>query len=550
MTTDALQSLIDALETDPTSGGGSSTGQQPLNYGLTPEDGKGDPLRTTFAKIQNNFTDLDSRLLSTTATLNTLSPAAFAPFGSTLGTVADGSALTAEIGRAQTAEATNATNITANATAIANEVSRAQAAEALKAPIASPAFTGIPTAPTAAAGTGTNQIATCQFVATAVAAGGGGGGGTGGVPTSRQILTAGLATGGGDLTADRTITVTKASQADVATGTDDTKALTSYSIAAALGAKAPLASPALVGTPTAPTATAGTNTTQIATTAFVAGSYAPLTSPAFTGTPTVPTAAAGTSTTQAASTAFVAAAFPATAVRLDYTNATTLTLSQKDGASLYINGVNRPVPSAGVTLSNGGLAANTSYYVYAYWTGSAVALLASTAGHVADATSGLRVAAGDATATLVGAAVTNASGQFQAAPLTASYFNRRGVTANTGQVTASTGSGTAAELSTSLRAYAWVWGDEVLDVAVSGYGQQNTSVTGYYGYMQASADGSAFGPVSAGGGIGSPAAAWSYNSPLASKTGTDGLRYGTVYAYVTVGVTGTFSLATVVKTRG
>ena len=37
----------------------------------------------------------------------------------------------------------------------------------------------------------------------------------------------------------------------------------------ALDAKAPLASPALTGTPTAPTATAGTSTTQVATTAFV-----------------------------------------------------------------------------------------------------------------------------------------------------------------------------------------------------------------------------------------------------------------------------------------
>ena len=37
----------------------------------------------------------------------------------------------------------------------------------------------------------------------------------------------------------------------------------------ALDAKAPLASPALTGTPTAPTAAAGTNTTQLATTAFV-----------------------------------------------------------------------------------------------------------------------------------------------------------------------------------------------------------------------------------------------------------------------------------------
>ena len=39
---------------------------------------------------------------------------------------------------------------------------------------------------------------------------------------------------------------------------------------AALNAKAALASPALTGTPTAPTAASGTNTTQLATTAFVA----------------------------------------------------------------------------------------------------------------------------------------------------------------------------------------------------------------------------------------------------------------------------------------
>ena len=43
---------------------------------------------------------------------------------------------------------------------------------------------------------------------------------------------------------------------------------------AQLSAKAPLASPALTGTPTAPTATGGTNTTQIATTAFVTGEIA------------------------------------------------------------------------------------------------------------------------------------------------------------------------------------------------------------------------------------------------------------------------------------
>ena len=41
------------------------------------------------------------------------------------------------------------------------------------------------------------------------------------------------------------------------------------SVQSELNNKAPLASPDLTGTPTAPTASAGTNTTQIATTAFV-----------------------------------------------------------------------------------------------------------------------------------------------------------------------------------------------------------------------------------------------------------------------------------------
>ena len=45
--------------------------------------------------------------------------------------------------------------------------------------------------------------------------------------------------------------------------------VTSGGVYTSLSGKAPLASPAFTGTPTAPTATSGTNTTQIATTAFV-----------------------------------------------------------------------------------------------------------------------------------------------------------------------------------------------------------------------------------------------------------------------------------------
>ncbi|MBL8578079.1 MAG: hypothetical protein JNK47_12695 [Mesorhizobium sp.] len=102
-------------------------------------------------------------------------------------------------------------------------------------------------------------------------------------------------------------------------------------IATELALKAPLNSPALTGNPTAPTQTAGNNTTRLATTAFVTaainavlngvssafdtlaeiatelGLKAPLNSPALTGTPTAPTAANGTNNTQIATTAFVLA---------------------------------------------------------------------------------------------------------------------------------------------------------------------------------------------------------------------------------------------------
>lgn len=74
---------------------------------------------------------------------------------------------------------------------------------------------------------------------------------------------------------------------------------------AGAGSTAPTNDPAFTGTPTAPTAAAGTNTTQIATTAFVQGELPSFASPTFTGTPAAPTAAQGTNTTQIATTAFV-----------------------------------------------------------------------------------------------------------------------------------------------------------------------------------------------------------------------------------------------------
>lgn len=92
-------------------------------------------------------------------------------------------------------------------------------------------------------------------------------------------------------------------------------------IATAVATKADLNDPAFIGVPTAPTATAGTNTAQVATTAFVTAANtvvsavvatkANIASPTFTGVPAAPTASSGTNTTQLATTAFVTAALQA-----------------------------------------------------------------------------------------------------------------------------------------------------------------------------------------------------------------------------------------------
>ena len=63
---------------------------------------------------------------------------------------------------------------------------------------------------------------------------------------------------------------------DSALSSSSTNPVQNKVVNTALAAKAPLASPALTGTPTAPTAASGTSTTQIATTAFVQAATEPI----------------------------------------------------------------------------------------------------------------------------------------------------------------------------------------------------------------------------------------------------------------------------------
>jgi hypothetical protein len=137
-------------------------------------------------------------------------------------------------------------------TAIASAISS-------KADLNSPALTGTPTAPTATTATNTTQVATTAF--------------TQAVVTNERDTTATITNKTINLTSN-TLSGTIAqfntalSDGNFATLTGS-ETLTNKTLTSPTLTSASLSSPTLTGTPIAPTASAGTNTTQVATTAFV-----------------------------------------------------------------------------------------------------------------------------------------------------------------------------------------------------------------------------------------------------------------------------------------
>ena len=180
------------------------------------------------------------------------------------------------------------------------------------APLVSPAFTGTPTAPTAALGVSTTQLATTAFVQAAIAASAAGVASFNGRTGNVSLIANDISAAGGAVLASPAFTGVPTAPT-ATTGTNTTQLATTAFVAATAAGFAPLNSPAFTGVPTGPTAATGISTTQLATCAFVMASiagagYAPINSPALTGTPTSTTAAANDNSTRIATTAYVATA--------------------------------------------------------------------------------------------------------------------------------------------------------------------------------------------------------------------------------------------------
>ncbi|WP_322029103.1 hypothetical protein [Paraburkholderia sp. J76] len=226
--------------------------------------------------------------------------------------------------------------------------------------------------------------------------------------------------------------------------------------------------------------------------------------------------------------------------RLSYASATALILKPYNGQCLNIDGTVQQIPRAGVTLPNTGLAASTLYYIYAAWSGNAIALSASTTGH-STAANGVETMTGNAALTLVGMCYTNASAQFvqtSTIQTVRSYFNRPACLLATATFVNSTTNQSATALGGG---FAWLsWADEQPFIQAVGYAANGTAGCGWGAALSIDGTtGSSTTATATSVGANATAALLSSNVPPAAE----GYHSGQLYGYANSGGNASFTWA-------
>lgn len=226
--------------------------------------------------------------------------------------------------------------------------------------------------------------------------------------------------------------------------------------------------------------------------------------------------------------------------RLTVASSTQLKLSPRDGNNLIINGVPQQVPAAGVTVSNSGLSANTTYYVYAYMNAGVMTLEPVTTTR-ALGTNGVQIKSGDATRTLVGMVRTNASSQFVDSATQVfclNWFNRqlkRGIaTLLTDVLFTNT---TAGEITSGLRVEFLTWNDDGgTDGGITqATGRISNNTQGGASTMSLYIDGAPFGALQEMQISGTTMLRMPFVSPSLGNGLSEGYHLATLYGYTSSG---------------
>lgn len=171
--------------------------------------------------------------------------------------------------------------------------------------------------------------------------------------------------------------------------------------------------------------------------------------------------------------------------RLDATSTTNLQLTRRGGSSLFINGVNETIPSAGVNLPTTALYDQSLFFIYAYMNGATMTLEASLTAPVKDTTHGYSIKTGDASRTLVGMAAQDGSGKIVSTSTSRtvkSFYNRQQIvlTSNNNANLTHYGNDNWQNVSNAW-VYVLLWDDEYYQAHYSYTGQNASSDgIGYY----------------------------------------------------------------------